>query len=158
MNWEAVGAIAELTAAIGVILSLIYLAVQIRRDSNATIANTTQLRAAGARETMLAAATSESLSDLIARASDQVMPGVEYLMQSRGFTKAEATRVNFYWMNMVRTAEANLKMPMSEVERSQTLTQILLFLRGPAKGWWEHAKHSHSEDFVDIISSKQGAA
>ena len=37
MNWEAVGAIAELFGAIGVILSLVYLSVQIR-------SNTKQLR------------------------------------------------------------------------------------------------------------------
>ena len=158
MNWDAVGAISELVAAIGVILSLIYLAMQIRRDSNATISNTTQLRATGAREALLAIATTESLADLLSRASDTVMPSVEYLVQSRGFTKAEALRVNSYWMNFVRTAEANLKMPMSELERNQTLTQTLVLLDGPAKGWWEHAKMIHSKDFVELISSKLGDA
>ena len=34
MNWEAIGAIAELIAAIGVIASLIYLAKQINANSN----------------------------------------------------------------------------------------------------------------------------
>jgi hypothetical protein len=37
MNWDAVGAIAELLGAVGVIVSLVYLAVQIRQ-------NTTQIR------------------------------------------------------------------------------------------------------------------
>lgn len=41
MNWEAVGAIAEMAGALGVILSLIYLAVQIRHGA------TTAKRAAG---------------------------------------------------------------------------------------------------------------
>jgi hypothetical protein len=39
MNWDAVGAVAELAGAIGVILSLLYLAVQIRQSS--TIARAT---------------------------------------------------------------------------------------------------------------------
>ena len=33
MNWEAIGAIAELLGAFGVIASLIYLATQIRQNS-----------------------------------------------------------------------------------------------------------------------------
>src|SRR5712691_4665472 len=34
VNWEALGAIANLLAALGVIATLIYLAIQIRQDSN----------------------------------------------------------------------------------------------------------------------------
>jgi hypothetical protein len=34
VNWEAVGAIANLAAALGVIATLIYLAIQIRQNSN----------------------------------------------------------------------------------------------------------------------------
>ena len=34
MNWDAIGAVAELLAAIGVIVSLIYLAVQVRRNTH----------------------------------------------------------------------------------------------------------------------------
>ena len=44
MNWEALGAIAELLAAVGVILSLIYLAVQIRQTSSTIDFNTKALR------------------------------------------------------------------------------------------------------------------
>jgi hypothetical protein len=33
MNWDAIGAVAELLGAIGVIASLVYLAVQIRQSS-----------------------------------------------------------------------------------------------------------------------------
>lgn len=36
MNWSAIGAVAELIAAIGVILSLIYLALQIRNNTKMT--------------------------------------------------------------------------------------------------------------------------
>ena len=33
MNWDAIGAIAEVVAAIGVILTLIYVAIQIRQNT-----------------------------------------------------------------------------------------------------------------------------
>jgi hypothetical protein len=154
MNWEALGAIAELLGAVGVIVSLIYLASSIRRDSEATMANTTQLRSAAARETFLAAATSESLTELLARANDTPTPSIQHLMESRGFSQAEAARVNFFWLNMVRVTEANLRMPMSEAERQQTLKGGLGLLKGPGRGWWEHVKSNHSDDFVNLIEAE----
>jgi hypothetical protein len=39
MNWDAVGAIAELTGAIGVIASLLYLAGQVRSSNRASLIN-----------------------------------------------------------------------------------------------------------------------
>lgn len=39
MNWDAIGAMAELAAAIGVIITLVYLAVQIRQSSNLVAQN-----------------------------------------------------------------------------------------------------------------------
>ena len=46
MNWEAIGAIAELLGAIGVILSLAYLAVQIRQNTKQLSLNARSMQAA----------------------------------------------------------------------------------------------------------------
>ena len=46
MNWDAIGAIAELLGAIGVIASLVYLATQIRQSREQMSQNTQALRAA----------------------------------------------------------------------------------------------------------------
>ncbi len=46
MNWEAIGAIAELLGAIGVILSLAYLAVQIRQNTRQLGEHSRELRIA----------------------------------------------------------------------------------------------------------------
>jgi hypothetical protein len=40
MNWEAIGAIGEIVGGAGVIVSLLYLAIQIRKDARARRANT----------------------------------------------------------------------------------------------------------------------
>jgi hypothetical protein len=40
MNWEAIGAIGEIVGSTGVIISLLYLAIQIRKDARARRANT----------------------------------------------------------------------------------------------------------------------
>jgi hypothetical protein len=45
MNWDAIGAIAELLGAIGVIASLIYLATQIRQSREQMFENTRALQA-----------------------------------------------------------------------------------------------------------------
>ena len=45
MNWDAIGAIAELLGAIGVIASLVYLATQIRQSRNQMVENTRALQA-----------------------------------------------------------------------------------------------------------------
>jgi len=50
MNWEAIGAIAELLGAIGVIVSLIYLATQIRHSREQMEQNTRAMRAATHQE------------------------------------------------------------------------------------------------------------
>jgi len=42
MNWDVLGAIAELLAAVGVIISLLYLATQIRQNTQSVRANTYQ--------------------------------------------------------------------------------------------------------------------
>lgn len=95
MNWEAISSIADILAAIGVICSLIYLAIQIRRDSVATTANTTQLRATSVRETFLTVAASESLAEIIAKSSGEPHAGVKFLTDSKELDKAEAVRLNF---------------------------------------------------------------
>jgi hypothetical protein len=44
MNWDAVGAVAESLGALGVIATLIYLAIQVKHSQKATEANTRQIR------------------------------------------------------------------------------------------------------------------
>ena len=46
MNWEAIGAIGELVGAVGVILTLVYLAYQIRQNTRQLVQNETSARAA----------------------------------------------------------------------------------------------------------------
>jgi hypothetical protein len=45
VNWDAIGAIAELLGAVGVIASLVYLATQIRQSREQMSQNTRALRA-----------------------------------------------------------------------------------------------------------------
>ena len=63
MNWDAIGAIAELLGAVGVIASLVYLATQIRQSREQMGQNTRALRA-GAYQQFI-----QGLDQLVMRAS-----------------------------------------------------------------------------------------
>jgi hypothetical protein len=62
MNWEALGAIAETLGAIGVILTLLYLAVQIRANTRAVRASSFEEMARSIRELNLALTQDADLS------------------------------------------------------------------------------------------------
>jgi hypothetical protein len=50
MNWEAIGAVGEMLGAVGVIVTLVYLARQIRQNTRATRLSTSQAIATAARD------------------------------------------------------------------------------------------------------------
>lgn len=66
MNWEAVGAIAELLAAVGVIVSLLYLAAQIKQNTQSVQASTFQDFTRESAETTRLALTDRGLLDEMA--------------------------------------------------------------------------------------------
>lgn len=67
MNWDSIGAIAELISGIGVIATLFYLASQIRRNTKATHAETYQRFTESINSTNQLIASDEGLSRLVAQ-------------------------------------------------------------------------------------------
>jgi len=64
MNWDAIGAIGEIVGACGVIISLLYLAVQIRGDAKAKRAATVHDQSAAFRDLLRMLATDEGLAEV----------------------------------------------------------------------------------------------
>jgi heme/copper-type cytochrome/quinol oxidase subunit 1 len=64
MQWEAVSAIGEIIAAIAVVVSLVYLAVQIRQNTKIVAANTFQSICGASSDITMRIAASPELSDL----------------------------------------------------------------------------------------------
>lgn len=60
MNWDAVGAIGEIVGALAVVMTLIYLAVQVRQSTNATQAVSIQTASSLDQEFLLALGTDQS--------------------------------------------------------------------------------------------------
>ncbi|MEQ8693996.1 MAG: hypothetical protein RIC85_01545, partial [Gammaproteobacteria bacterium] len=67
MNWEAAGAIGEIVGAVAVVVSLVYLAVQIRQNSKIVAANTFQSISATSADIAMRLAESPELSELMSK-------------------------------------------------------------------------------------------
>jgi hypothetical protein len=64
MNWQAIAAVAELLSAIGVVLSLLYLAAQVRTSTRQARLDASRELAVRITEASLAAATTRDLAEL----------------------------------------------------------------------------------------------
>ena len=71
MNWEAIGAIGEILGAIAVLVTLVYLAAQIRQNSEFVKAATYHSTMRARNEFNFAIATTPELSALMLRAGDK---------------------------------------------------------------------------------------
>ena len=71
MNWEAIGAIGEILGAIAVLVTLVYLAAQIRQNSRFVKAATYHSTSRARNEFNFAVATTPELSALLVRARDE---------------------------------------------------------------------------------------
>jgi hypothetical protein len=102
MNWEAIGAIGEIVGAIAVIITLIYLAYQVRYAKLATLDQNRLTRSTAIREIVLAAAVNDNLR--IGQVKNWGL--AEYydsLAKELGITSVEASRnewgnVAYFWM------------------------------------------------------------
>lgn len=159
MNWDAVTAIAELIAACAVIASIVFLAMQIRKESHATMANTTQGRQSGVRDTMLEIASSDHIAPILAKTEwPSAVPAVAMFLKNYDLSEEEAIRLNALFVTMMRQSESNFRMPQSSAEKEKTLKYIASGLDGmDAYGkWWDLSKGSYIDEFVTALDSHRG--
>ena len=156
MNWEALGAVAELLGAIGVIATLFYLAVQIRQ-------NTRTIRAAAFQETMrdiTAVADLAAQQPELSRIYLEGLNGLEKLnaedrQRFGAFMLAFIRRVE----NLVYQTEQGLLDPDSWEGLREALRRI--FARPGAVAWWEQSRHAFNrplQNFVyhELIGKERG--
>ncbi len=102
MNWDALGAIGEIVGALAVVITLVYLASQVRYARNATIDQNRLSRSSAIREILLATAGNDDL-----RISQMKNWGLEQyydsLAEELGITSTEASRnewadIVYFWM------------------------------------------------------------
>ena len=151
MNWDAIGAIAELIGSIAVVFTLGYLAVQLRHSSKST-------RLASAHG--LANTYTEFLSQI---SSDPEVADL-YLKAIAGeddLTKGERLRFDALVLQMYRNADVHFHSYMdgSMTEELWDVTEngfIQIFQSPGGQSSWERQRHFISETFRTHIETKYG--
>jgi hypothetical protein len=155
MNWDAVGAVAELLGAIGVIASLIYLAGQIR-DSREQVHQNTRAVRAGAyqqfqghlRATMMEALRLPSLEGIAFRG----------MTDPETLSEEEATRFNWWLIGVFivyENAHYQHRMGLLDNDRWQLhLSNFRALLASPGvRNWWTTRSHLiDSPEFAAMVS------
>ncbi len=119
MNWEAIGAMGEAVSAILVLITLIYLATQVRYAKNAAADANRLMRARGVCDYQLACATNDLLIQSNTAGNDYGS-WYEELSAALGITAEEAMRVDslslyWVWLHWGQFSSTNNKKDLDEL-------------------------------------------
>jgi len=151
MSWEAVGAIAELLGAMGVIASLIYLAFQIRQNTQSSKAATFQSVTSDALQFALTISDNEALTRLLRLGSE----GTERLPEDDYRRFQQLVRVylrfhdNIFYQYKIGT--------LDEGQWSGYRYSLRLVLSSPGiRSWWRAGgnRHTVSPTFQELVDSE----
>ena len=143
MNWDALGALAELVGAVGVIASLFYVASQIRRNSGALEASTNQAIADATQQRLLVPAQSPELAAAFAKAqsdTSSLSPGER--IQLDFFARATFRGIQNAFFQHRRGFISD------EVWRDYEVVLLNNARRSHVQEWWSAERHTFDEAFV----------
>ena len=153
MNWEAIGAVGEVAGAVGVIISLLYLAVQIRGDARAKRAATVHDQSAAYRDLLEMLATDEELSKVYLRGLRDLgsIDDSEFVRFSSalGFMFRVFEEAFFQWQ------EGNLDAHLWNGYESP-IADMLAY--PGTQEWWSTRSHWYSPQFRDFVGEKVSAS
>jgi hypothetical protein len=149
MNWEAIGAIGEIVGGAGVIISLLYLAIQIRKDARARRANAIHEQSRAFAEAQRTAATNTELLDVYFRGIQDFscLKGPELVRFSAffGHTFRVWEDSYFQWM------DGNLDRRIWNGH--EAIIDDMVSLPG-VHAWWPTRSHWYSAEFQAVIQKK----
>ncbi len=159
MNWDAIAALSELLAAIGVVVSLLYLALQVRQNTDHVRLNSESLGMAhemgGAQmavDISMALASDPEFSDLVRRA-----------IRGEGeLTPVERFRFASYMLGSVTVFQAghyNYRRGFADSEAwSGHERQMMRMMSSPAaRAWWVRAGPQFSAPFAEYMDGLLGS-
>ena len=152
MNWEAVSAISGILAAIAVVLTVVYLAIQIRKNTLATYSQTHYLTTAALAETGATIASSSELSRVyrIGLSTPDQLDEEEYFRFALIGTSQFRSFENLFFQY-----RAGL---VSEDFWSGHRENILWFFHRPGMLiWWKEKRLAFSKGFRDFLESSKMA-
>jgi hypothetical protein len=146
MNWEAIGATANVLAAVGVIATLIYLARQIRQNTKAVRSSSIQNLVQSFSTTAQAAVENDYIIPLLLKAN----AGIE------GLTEEERARLHFWFVMTFRRFEGvyfqrDLGIVDAEVIDGFERSHIAILASKSAQEWWASSKEIFNSGFVSYL-------
>ena len=146
MNWEAIGAVAEAAGALGVLVSIVYLALQVKQNTEESrIARAQSLNTANADANALVANNPEL--SVIVRSG---MIDFEALSESDKF---RFSTIFFSFMTKYDFSYHQRKSGrLDEVFWKRTESEIRTFLTLPgSRHWWTRDRSRFSAEFADYV-------
>jgi hypothetical protein len=155
VNWEALGAIANLIAAIGVIATLIYLSTQIRQNTKAVRSASVQNLVQSLSATAQAAVENEFIIPLLLKANTG----------DSALTEEERTRLHFWFVMTFRRFEGvyfqrELGFVDARVIEGFERSNIDIIASKSGQAWWTNSKEIFNSGFVSYVDEllKRGSA
>jgi hypothetical protein len=149
MNWEAIGAIGEVAGAVGVIVTLAYLAVQIRQNTRAVRSSTYQ------------ALTDSSMSFTALVAGDPALAGIwdNGMTDYSSLDRESQIRFGFLMQNYVRMLENAFHQHEDGMLPGERWLRMAHAIEGVAQRhgfgeWWRAEQRARfSESFEKYVAS-----
>jgi hypothetical protein len=145
MNWEAIGAVGEIVGAIAVVVTIGYLAVQIRQNTRSVRAATHHSGMRGASEIQNTFAQSGDLAQIFHRG----MQDYEQLTAEERIRFDGATRSMFmyYEDTFFQFQHSTIDRHLWEARKRGIMTHLG---RPGIASWWKRASRHFSEPFVSF--------
>jgi hypothetical protein len=150
MNWEAIGAVGEAVGAIGVIATLVYLAAQIRQNSNVVRSATRQAVSTAQMDIGMQLATNPELRAAVARwlSNDAPPTSPDAQLRDEMFLRANLRMFeNQYHQNMDGTFEDSMWTGYLENMRR-------IFTSPAFRDFWEANRVLYSTDFSAFVDAQ----
>jgi len=143
VNWEAIGALAELTAAIAVLPTLLYLAVQLRQNTRALKSGTIDSLNASMAENARTIAENPEIITLLVKAES-----------GESLSEAERARYHYLLIMLVRRFEGfyfQTSLGFLDPKMTMGYERSMISIIGRNRSWWASSNAAFSVDFVSYV-------
>ncbi len=148
---QDLGALGEFLGSIAVLVTLVYLAFQTRQNTMAIGAQLDAAALGSIQNSILTAATSNELGELMAE-------------DSTADVTANQLRLNTYWTSVIlafqwqfRQARRGLLPSFDEAGLGRAVGGMFRAFRS-LEGWWEAVKSGYPSDFVEWVEEQRSKA